>query len=429
MPTRADSAPRPRPAKVVFASLIGNVLEWYDFAVYGYFAAIIGRHFFPAEDPTVSLMAAFGVFAAGFVARPLGAVLLGHVADRFGRGHAMLASVTLMAVPTFLVGLLPTYAQIGAAAPALLLTLRLLQGASVGGEYTTSAVYAVEEAPAGRRGLIGSSCLIGANLGVLLGSGLGALLSHLLPAASLDAWGWRLPFLLGLLLGGFAILARRDLLGGMGPAEGEAADRPAGLPLAIALRTQWRPMLQLVGLVCITGTGFYVLFVYSVTYLTTVLHDSVREAFDINTLALCVILLAAPAGAALSDRIGRKPVLLGATGLLGLLAWPLFGLLHSPSPGVVLLAQCGFALLLGALMGTKPAVMSELFPRAVRGSATALPYNLAQALFGGLSPLLVTWLISRTGQDMAPAFLVMAAAAVAFLTTLTLTETAGRPLR
>jgi MHS family proline/betaine transporter-like MFS transporter len=422
--TVADPA---RLRRIVATSFVGNVLEWFDFAAYGYFAAVIGRQFFPASDPTVSLIASLGVFAAGFIARPLGGILFGHIADRMGRAPALLGSVALMAVSTFLIGLLPTYAQIGAAAPILLVVMRLLQGASVGGEFTTSVVYAVEHAPAHRRALIGSASGLGANSGMLLGSGVGALLSTLLPPESIESWGWRVPFLLGIVLGLVGYLTRRNL-SEAAEAEAPAGAAPAGLPVVLAIRTQWRALLQVMGIACVMGVGFYILFVYSVTYLSTILHHSVREAFDINTIALVLMLVTIPAGAALSDRIGRKPLLGGGALLLILLTWPLLGAMHSASPLVVLAAQCGFACLIGPILGTMPAVMVEAFPRDLRCSAASVAYNLSMAVFGGLSPMAATWLISRTAQDMAPAYLVMAAAAVALAAVLTLPETSRRPL-
>lgn len=436
----SDSAPIPAPAdlqeggttgsearlrRVVLASLVGNILEWFDFAIYGYFAVAIGRHFFPSDNPTVSLLAALGVFAAGFIARPVGGAIFGHIADRMGRRKALLASVALMAVPTFLMGVLPTYAQIGAAAPVLLLSLRLLQGLSVGGEYATSVVYSVEHAPPQRRGLIASFSNVGAIGGMLLGSGLGALISALLPPESVDAWGWRIPFLFGILLGGFGLLLRRGLVEGEPAKEASSAH---GTPLLAAMLTHKRQLLQVIGVSCLNGVGFYILFVYSVTYMTTVLHEDMREAFDANTLALALLLVAAPIGAALSDRFGRKPVLGGFAAVMMLAAWPLFEMLHSNHAAVVLAAQCGFALVMGPFLGTIPAVMVEAFPRSVRCTAAALAYNLSMAVFGGLSPAFATWLIGRTGQDLMPAFLVIGAAVISLVTVLTMRETARQPL-
>ncbi len=410
--------------RVVAATIAGNVLEWYDFAVYGYFAAAIGRQFFPGSDPTVSLIAALGVFAAGFLARPLGGILFGHVADRIGRRQALIASVALMVVPTVLIGLLPTYAQIGAAAPVLLLLLRILQGLSVGGEYATSMVYAAEQAPAHRRALITSATGLGAIGGMLLGSGVGAVVSAILLSEGVDAWGWRVPFLLGILLGAAGLLLRRGLEEPHAPAAA-----PQGSPLLTAVRAHWPDLLRLVGVICLSGAGFYLIFVYSVTYMNVVLHDSMRAAFDINTASIALLLLAYPFGAWLSDRIGRRPVLMLFAAAMLLLAWPLYRLMHSADPWAVLAAQCGLTLLLGPFLGVIPVVLVEAFPRDLRCSAAGLAYNLAMALFGGMAPAAATWLIARTADDMMPAVLLIGAAAVSLVAAATLRETAGRPLR
>ena len=417
----APGDPR-RLRRVVAATIAGNVLEWYDFAVYGYFAAAIGRQFFPATDPAVSLIAALGVFAAGFVARPLGGILFGHVADRIGRRQALVASVALMVVPTVLIGLLPTYAQIGVAAPILLLLLRILQGLSVGGEYATSMVYAAEQAPPGRRALITSATGLGSIGGILLGSAVGTAVSAVLLSEGVDAWGWRIPFLLGILLGAAGLLLRRGLEETHVPAE----TPPQGAPLMVAVRGHWRDLLRLIGVICLSGAGFYLIFVYSVTYMNVVLHDSMRMAFDINTASIVLLMLAYPAGALLSDRFGRRPVLLAFAALALVLAWPLYRLMHSADPWGVLAAQVGFTLVIGPYLGVIPAVLVEAFPRDLRCSAVGLAYNLALAIFGGLAPAAATWLITLTANDMMPAVLLMAVAAVSLAATATLREGQAR---
>jgi MHS family proline/betaine transporter-like MFS transporter len=197
--------------RVVAAGMIGNVLEWYDFAIYGYFATSIGRHFFPHEDPLAQLLSAFGVFAVGYMMRPVGGVIIGHIGDRFGRRAALTFSVAAMAIPTFLIGLLPSYATLGLFAPIALTLLRMAQGLSVGGEYTSSMVFLVEHAPHGRRGLMGALISCGACGGILLGSAVGATFAATLSPVALEEWGWRIPFLLGLLVGIAGYLLRRHV--------------------------------------------------------------------------------------------------------------------------------------------------------------------------------------------------------------------------
>jgi len=412
--------------QIIVASLVGNVMEWYDFAVYGYFAVAIGTSFFPADDPVSSTLAAFGVFAAGFLARPLGGVLFGHVGDRFGRKRALEASVALMAVPTVLIGLLPTHAQIGALAGVSLVVLRLMQGLAVGGEFTTSIVYVVEHAGAARRGRHGSWMAIGATAGTLLGSAVGALMAALMPAGTLAAWGWRVPFLLGVAVAIVGLWLRRRLPEPTltGPSPGRR--RP---PLLAALETEWRTILRVILLCLPNGAGFYLLFVYMVSYLQTLDGIPPREALDLNTLSMVGLIGCTLAGGALSDRFGRRPVAIAAMAGLLALAWPLFDLLDHPRFAVMLSAQLCFAALIGLYAGQLPAMLAEALPREVRCTAISVSYNLSVGLFGGLTPVVATWLIRRTGDEMVPAIMVVVAAALTLVGLWRTPETAGRPLR
>src|SRR5262252_4060717 len=380
--------------RVTAAGMIGNVLEWYDFAIYGYFATQIGRNFFPHEDAVAQLLSAFGVFAIGYLLRPIGGVIVGHIGDRLGRRAALIFSVTAMAIPTFLMGLLPGYHTIGLLAPAALTLLRVVQGLSVGGEYTSSMVFLVEHAPEGRRGLMGALAASGSALGILLGSAVGAAFAATMSTARLDAWGWRIPFLLGLVVGIAGYVLRRYVL------EAGVAEKRTQLPIIETLHDHWRAVAGFAGLSVYTAVTFYVGFVYLVMSLPVVI-----------------------AAGWLSDRIGRKPLMLIAS-LGGLIcALPLFWLMNHPSELLAQLGQLGLILLIGVYYGTLPAVLVEAAPPAVRCTAVALGYNLCYGLFGGLSPLVATWLVERTGDEIAPAFLIMASAAVTFVTLFWFRET------
>jgi MHS family proline/betaine transporter-like MFS transporter len=403
--------------RVIAAGTIGNVLEWYDFAIYGYFAAPIGRQFFPQEDAVAQLLSAFGVFAIGYLMRPLGGVLVGHIGDTVGRRAALTFSVAAMAVPTFLIGLLPSYQAIGVLAPIGLILLRVVQGLSVGGEYTGSLVFLVEHAPEGRRGLLGALGASGATVGILLGSAVGAAFAASMSAAALDAWGWRIPFLLGLVVGIAGYILRRYVL------ETAAVEKRARPPIIETLHDHWRAVAGFAGLSVYSAVSFYIGFVYLVSWLQTADGIPPSRSLEINSLSMVILLPVVIAAGWLSDWIGRKPLMVLASigGLVG--AVPIFWLLNHPTALLAQIGQLGLVLLMGTYYGPLPAILVEAAPPAVRCTAVALGYNLCYALFGGLSPLVATWLVQREGNEIAPAFLIMASAAVTFATLFWFRET------
>jgi MHS family proline/betaine transporter-like MFS transporter len=285
--------------RVIAAGMIGNVLEWYDFAIYGYFAATIGRQFFPNEDAVAQLLSAFGVFAIGYLMRPLGGVLVGHIGDTFGRRAALTFSVVAMAIPTFLMGLLPGYQTIGVLAPIGLTLLRVVQGLSVGGEYTGSMVFLVEQAPEGRRGLMGALGASGSTAGILLGSAVGATFAASMSTAALDAWGWRIPFLLGLLVGIAGYIFRRYVL------EMGAVEKRTRPPIVETLHEHWRAVAGFAGLSVYSAVTFYIGFVYLVSWLQTADRIPPSRSLEINSLSMMILLPVLIAAGWLSDRIGR----------------------------------------------------------------------------------------------------------------------------
>jgi len=391
--------------RVVAAGIAGNVMEWYDFSIYGFFARTIGNLYFPTEDPRTSLLAAYAVFAIGFLMRPLGAVLFGHIGDRVGRGPALLWSVVVMAVPTLVMGLLPTYGQIGIAASLLMVLCRVLQGLAVGGEYTGSAVFLAETAHPQKRGAASAWAPFGAVAGILLGSAVGAAIMNSMPLEQVVAWGWRIPFLLGVLVGGVGFLLRRRM-----PFDKPAAI--AGFPLLRALREHPLEMLQVVSISLVNAVGFYLIFVYIVTWLKLVADVGASTALLINSANMAILLAVILVVSRLSDRIGRKPVLAGAAIGLLLFSWPLMALMETGDVFSVFLGQLGFALLIGSYGAVNPIAICEIFPRHVRCSAVSTAYNIALGLAGGTAPAVATWLIELTGRPSVPAVYIMACAAI-----------------
>jgi MHS family proline/betaine transporter-like MFS transporter len=409
--------------RTIAASVIGNVVEWFDFAVYGFLAAVIGKLFFPAIDSSASLIAALGVFAAGFLMRPLGGVVFGYVGDRFGRGIALYLSIGLMAVSTLGIGLLPTYETGGVFAPILMVACRMVQGLAVGGEYACSIVVLVETAPPRSRAFRGSWACFSATAGNMLGSAVGAILFTTLSEDQIAAWGWRLPFLSGVLVALVGVYLRRNFTMPHGaPAVG-------GFRFLQAVTKEGRAMLNIVGLNMVAAISFYMLYVYLVQYVHDVAHISTARALDINTLNMGILLLVMPAAGYISDRIGRKPLVYASMGLLIASSWPLFLLLHSPSELHVFLAQFGFTVIIGLYLGVVPALMVEQVPASVRCTAVATTYNLTIALFGGTAPMLCVYLIDKSGNDIVPAIYLIGAATIALLTAARMQETAFRELR
>jgi len=397
------------PGRVFAAGVIGNMLEWYDFAIYGYFAAQIGRTFFPGKDEVTQILSAFGIFAVGFLMRPLGGAVMGHIGDKFGRQTALTLSVTAMAVPTFLVGILPGYETLGLAAPIILTVLRMVQGLSVGGECTTSWVFLFEAAPPGRRGLAGGFAEVGSCGGILLGSMTGSLIANALSTGAIEQWAWRIPFILGLLVGLIGYFLRRSL-----PVAAMKTEATRS-PLAETLRNHRLLLLWLAGLTVYGSVGFYLMFLYIVSWLQFADGISPAHALEINSVSMAVLIPVLLAAGWLSDRFGRKPLLLLALflGLFG--AFPLLRLMHHANPTMILAGQLGFTLSIGMFWGTLPAAIVEATPRHVRCSALSLGFNVTAGIVGGLTPLAAAWLVHRTADDFSPAYLMMGAAAISMV--------------
>lgn len=415
VPEYADTQQFPTVQKAqrgIVAGVVGNILEWYDFALFGFFAPQIGAHFFPASNATASTLAAFGTFAAGFLMRPVGGALFGWIGDRYGRKQALLGSVLAMAFPSFFIALLPDVAAIGVIATVLLVLFRLIQGIAVGGEYMASAVFLVEGATPGRRGWMGSWGPFGASAGILLGSLSGWLINLILTPEQVMAWGWRVPFAIGLLvaLGGLWVRAHY--------VEKKPVQQAAKAPLKEAFTAHGRTIIHLVLLTAGLSIGFYTTFVYSATWLQQVAGVSGTTALGINTIAMSVLLVVNPLSGWLSDRYGRRPLLIAGALGMALLAYPLMLLMKTGTPAAILAGQGGLAVLLGIYGGTLPAAMAELTPWRVRCTVLSVGYNVGLALLGGTTPLVAAWLVTRTGFSLAPAVYLSAGAALALLAAL-----------
>jgi MHS family proline/betaine transporter-like MFS transporter len=407
------------PLRTITAVVIGNVLEWYDFVVYGYFATTIALKFFPASDETASLMAAFAAFGIGFIFRPLGAIVIGPIGDRKGRKSALILTIMLMASGTLLIGLLPSYETIGIAAPIILVFARLIQGFSIGGEWGTSIAYIVESAPEGKRGLYGSFQQATLVAGLLLGSGVAASLATLLDPATMQSWGWRVPFLIGGVIAPVGFYMRRNI------DETPAYLRHAKITRKTAVRMPIAKIAQVFGLSIVWAVVAYIFLVYMPTF--TEKHAGLTHAAALwsNTLALLLLIIAIPVCGLMSDQVGRKPVLLASCLAFIVLPFPLFnGMLANASLEFIVMAQLLVGLAIALYSGPAPAAMAEVFATSTRTTYLSIANGTAVAIFGGFAPFIATWLIAKAGSPIAPIYYVIASATVSGLVILTLRETA-----
>jgi MHS family proline/betaine transporter-like MFS transporter len=423
-PSSAPTAPPQSPIRTAFAGLIGNVLEWFDFAVFGYFSAEIGANFFPSSSPTAQQLKTFAVFAIGFGTRWIGSLVLGQVGDRIGRRALLTLSIALMGAATLALGLLPTYAQVGVLAPVLLVLLRLIQGFSLGGEFTGSMVYTTELASPWTRGLVSSSTAAGTTLGFILGSGTAALLGRVLSAQERLAWGWRVPFIASVLLclGGW--LLRRGL---RESEEGEkaAAVRP---PLWDSLLADWRPMVQTFGIVAMTNAAYYLTFTFAVEYRKSHPGPDQPDFQSINTLMLFVVLLAKPLGGWLSDRIGRRRLMIALTIAGAALLYIAFGMLRSGTGTEFMTGQLLLAVPLGMALGLQGAMVVEIFPLRTRVTSMSLAYSITLLVSGGIAPFVATWLIDGLHQPMGPVYYAFIYGAIGLAVMVPMRETNQRSL-
>lgn len=415
------------------ASFMGNFVEWFDYATYGYLATIIALTFFPQTDAATGLLATFAVFALSFVVRPVGGLVWGHFGDKYGRRSALSWSILIMTVSTFCIGILPGYDLIGLWAPALLLLIRLVQGFSASGEYAGASAFLAEYAPEGKRGFYTSIVPASTAAGLLFGAVFVAALHEWMSVETLHEWGWRLPFLLAApfgLVGRYIRMSLQDSPKFLEMEQRlEAKECATHAPIRELLTVHRRSVMIGIGATCLNAVAFYLLLSYMPTYLSTEMGMSERDSFIASTVSLATYIGLIFLMGKLSDRFGRKTMLVMASVLFLGLTFPLFSLLGNSSLIVILMIQIAFGAILAMNDGTLPCFLAEIFPTRVRFSGFAFSFNIANALFGGTAPFIATWLIHMTGNKMAPAWYLLAAAAVALVAMLASRETAHKALQ
>ena len=406
--------------KVALSSFLGNFIEWFDYGSYAYYAVIISAVLFSADDPdTADLIGTFAVFAISFVMRPVGALFWGSMGDKKGRKWTLSVSIFLMSGATFLIGCLPTYAAIGLGAPLLLLLLRMVQGFSAAGEYAGAATFLAEYAPTKKRGLYCSLVPASTAVGLLAASALAFATTALLSQEAVLSWGWRVPFLLAGPLGFIAHYIRTKLEDSptyqamQEVVSGEEGDTPH--PVRDLFRGHLRELIISFGACTLNAVGFYAVLTYLPTYLETAVGMPTGEAQMATNIALVVYVAFIFISGKMSDRFGRKKMLVTACVLFVLLTVPAFLILNTAQFGLVLIAELALCFILTLNDGTLSSYLTETFPTEMRYTGFALSFNLANAIFGGTAPMISTWLIAVTGSTMSPAWYMVAVALVALV--------------
>lgn len=389
--------------KTIGAGFIGNALEYYDYTIYAFFAPVLSMQFFPTDNMLVSLMATYGVYAAGFIFRPLGGLFLGRIGDVYGRKKALELSILLMIIPTLCIGFLPTYAQVGIWAPILLTLIRLMQGVSVGGEVVGSYIFIHEHASKNQRAFMSSWAVVGIFGGKWIGTLTAALLTMFITASALEDWAWRIPFIGGTL---FAIVGYRiRSMVSETPAYKEMKSQNSTIksPVKEMFQTNLYEILIGIGSLVVQTASLHLLFMYLPTYLKTILDLTYFESYASNLLALTLSMILMPLSGMLADKIGKFKVILWGTIAFSLLLYPAFLIFSLGSPILVMMAHASLAIAFAIMHGPFPAFFMELFPARIRYTSTALSYNIGVSIFGGLSPVIGTWLINYLQTPTAPA--------------------------
>jgi MFS transporter, MHS family, proline/betaine transporter len=415
--------------RAIVSCAVGNFVELFDFVIFGLFATQIGANFFPNVDPVLSLLQSFATYGVGFFMRPVGAIVIGALGDLKGRKIALVLTVGLMATATAVTGLIPPYASIGIAAPILLVLCRLLQGFSTGGEWGGAAAFLVEYAPPGKRGLIGSMQQFSVGLGLIMGTLSAYLLNTFLDKEAMIAWGWRVPFILGFLLAPIGFYLRSRV------AESPAFDRAvaqhnvASSPVRASLTLYARPVAAAFGLSIVGTIGNYIFNIFLPSFASGQLGIPASTAYLSTTLAAVILTVLTPFLGALSDKVGRKPILLVSALGYAVLSYPLFLLLTEMRSGTGLMLTQGIsAVLLAMYAGPLCAVLSELFPTKVRFTALSIGYSLAVTLFGGFAPFIATFLIQQTGSPLSPSAFIVFGAVISAATLISIKDRTNAPL-
>ncbi|MGD0465283.1 MAG: MFS transporter [Gammaproteobacteria bacterium] len=403
--------------KLILSCIIGNALEWYDFIIYGYFAPILGQLFFPAADRYSQLMCSFGALAAGFLTRPIGAVLFGHIGDKSSRIVVLMLSIYIMSIPTTLIGCLPTYEQIGWLAPFLLTLFRILQGLAIGGEYTSSMVFLVEHAPVNKRGFLGSWATCSLIIGVIIGSSVVTFIMHFLTKEQVLSFGWRIPFILSMFGCAIGIYVRRHLKDSKESfLHNKQQSSPSFIPIKELFNKYLDKILIVISLDALTAIGFFTLVIFLPSYFKEYLQISDTAAQCINTTNMIIFAVTTLMGGWISDQIGYKLTLFYPCLAFITISYFAFALFQSEGLLSIFTGQTILVCMMGIFFGAIPVTLAGLFPSEVRCSGISIAHNISMACFGGTAPLAATYLIQQTEHDLlSPSYLLIIGAVISLI--------------
>lgn len=421
-------AERANTRKAILAAAIGNFITWFEFAAYGFLAVIIGRVFFPSDNPLISLMSTFAAFAVAFLMNPVGGVVFGRLGDRVGRKTILAVVIMIMSGSTFVIGVLPGYDSIGILAPIALVALRLLQGMAAGGEPAGAATFLVESAPRGRRAWAVSFWHCSSYLANATASALILTLHAVLSSEAMQEWGWRIPFIIAGPLGLIALYIRMKLSDTEEFQELKASGGISKSPVKESFRISGRTIALTAMCLSLQGAAFYFIFVYMETYLQSEVGFTGAQASTSTIITLASAAAAIFIFAKVADRVGRRPVLITGAVLLTLIVYPVFVLINQQFVPLVIVGHVVLGVCLAMFMAASGAWLVESFPTRVRYTGFSIGFNIAMALFGGTAPFIATYLINATGSSLAPSLLIVVTGAAAVVGGLLLKETAGRRL-
>ncbi|MGF0238846.1 glycine betaine/L-proline transporter ProP [Rhodococcus sp. IEGM1300] len=423
--------------KAITAAALGNAMEWFDFGVYGFVAYVLGKVFFPDASPSVQMIAALATFSVPFLIRPLGGLFFGALGDKYGRQKVLAATIVIMSLSTFAIGLIPSYASIGIWAPILLLLAKMAQGFSVGGEYTGASIFVAEYAPDRKRGFLGSWLDFGSIAGFVLGAGLVVMISSVIGEEKFQEWGWRLPFFLALPLGMIGLYLRNALeetpafqqhVEKLEQGDREGLARGPKVSFKEVATKHWRSLMTCIGVVAVTNVTYYMLLTYMPSYLSHNLHYSENRGVLIIVAIMVGMLFVQPLIGFVSDKIGRRPFILFGSIALFCLSIPAFMLINSGKLGLIFSGLLIIAVILNFFIGVMASTLPAMFPTHIRYSALASAFNVS-VLIAGLTPTVVAWLVESTNDLYMPAYYLMVIAVVGLVTGITMKETANKPLR